>query len=81
MATKIVSLFETSILVVSICLISIAAHLPTARNASADFISLSGAENAENIAEIYILEDRVRLQLEVFVRNLEIFGPLVPERM
>jgi hypothetical protein len=47
----------------------------------ADYISLSGAENAENIAEIYILEDRVRLDLEVFVRHLDIFRPLVPEEM
>jgi hypothetical protein len=47
----------------------------------ADYISYSGAENAENIAEIYVLEDRVRLNLEVFVRHLDVFQPLVPEEM
>jgi hypothetical protein len=62
-------------------LIGFAASLANPGGALADFISLSGAENAENVAEIYILEDRVRLQLEVFVRHLDIFRPLVPETM
>ncbi len=45
----------------------------------ADWINLSGAENARNIAEIYVETDRVRIQLEVFVEDLVIFGELIPE--
>jgi hypothetical protein len=45
----------------------------------ADWINLSGAENARNIAEIYITEDRVRIQLEVYVGDLETFEPLIPD--
>jgi len=51
--------------------------LPSA--ASADWINLSGAENARNIAEIYVDTDRVRIQLEVFVDDLMIFEELIPE--
>jgi hypothetical protein len=47
--------------------------------ASADWINLSGAENARNIAEIYVETDRVRIQLEVFVDDLMIFEELIPE--
>ena len=45
----------------------------------ADWINLSGAENSRNIAEIIIEEDRVRIQLEVFVDDLMLFEELVPE--
>ena len=44
----------------------------------ADWINLSGAENAPNIAEITIEKDRVRIQLEVFVDDLIIFEELIP---
>ena len=44
----------------------------------ADWINLTGAETASNIAEIYILEDRVRLVLEVYIGDLEVFEGLVP---
>ncbi len=81
MAANISSLLRKILLVASVFPFSIAVYLANTSDASADFISLSGAENAENIAEIHILEDRVRLQLEVFVRHLEVFGPLVPETM
>ena len=47
--------------------------------ASADWINLSGAENARNIAEIYVDTDRVRIQLEVFVDDMMIFEELIPE--
>lgn len=46
---------------------------------SADWVNLSGAENSRNIAEITIEEDRVRIQLEVFVEDLMIFEELIPE--
>lgn len=45
----------------------------------ADWINLNGAENARNIAEIYIEKDHVTIKLEVFVRDLLIFGELVPD--
>ncbi len=45
----------------------------------ADWINLTGAETAPNIAEIYILDDRVRLVLEIYVGDLKIFEELVPD--
>lgn len=47
--------------------------------ASADWINLSGAENSRNIAEIYIEEDQVRINLEVFVEDLMLFDELIPD--
>lgn len=48
--------------------------------AAADWINLSGAENASNIAEIYIHSDHVQLDLEVFVDDLLVFDDLIPEK-
>ena len=59
------------------CLFTILILLPSASHA--DWINLSGAENARNIAEIYVETDRVRIQLEVFVDDLMIFEELIPE--
>jgi len=53
-----------------------ALFLPTI--AGADWINLSGAENSPNIAEIYVEKDRVRIQIEVFVEDLDIFEELIP---
>ncbi|MEN8800878.1 MAG: hypothetical protein ABF297_02780, partial [Thiogranum sp.] len=47
--------------------------------ARADWINLTGAETAANIAEIYVLDDHVRLVLEVYVGDLEFFDALVPD--
>jgi hypothetical protein len=47
--------------------------------AVADLINLSGAENAPNIAEIHINENSVRIELEVFVKDIPIFGDLIPD--
>jgi hypothetical protein len=47
--------------------------------AKADWINLTGAETAPNIAEIYVLEDHVRIQLEVYVGDLEYFEELIPD--
>ena len=55
-----------------ICLLS-------AVSAKADWINLTGAENARNIAEIYIEKDHVKIQLEVFIEDLIIFDELIPE--
>ena len=41
------------------CLFTILVLLPSA--SQADWINLSGAENARNIAEIYVETDRVRI--------------------
>jgi hypothetical protein len=46
---------------------------------SADWINLTGAETAPNVAEIYVLDDRVRLVLEVYVGDLDNFADLVPD--
>jgi hypothetical protein len=47
--------------------------------AKADWVNFSGAENALNIAEININDDHVKLILEIYVRNLEVFEALVPD--
>ena len=45
----------------------------------ADWINLTGAETAPNIAEIYVLDDRVKLVLEVYIGDLEAFEELIPD--
>jgi hypothetical protein len=47
--------------------------------ARADWLNLTGAETAPNIAEITVLENRVRLVLEVYVGDLDAFKSLVPD--
>ena len=49
------------------------AALLSPMEARADWINLTGAETAPNIAEIYVLDDRVKLVLEVYVGDLEKF--------
>lgn len=57
--------------ILSVGLLSSATH--------ADWINLTGAETAPNIAEIYVLDDHVKILLEVYVRELEIFEELIPD--
>ena len=45
----------------------------------ADWINLTGAETSPNIAEIYVMDDHVRVVLEVYVDNLDVFEDLVPD--
>jgi hypothetical protein len=45
----------------------------------ADWINLSGAQSAPNIAEIHIEEDQIRLILEIYVQNIEDFIDLIPD--
>ena len=45
----------------------------------ADWINLTGAETSPNIAEIYILDDHVKLALEVYIGDLTTFHHLVPD--
>jgi len=45
----------------------------------ADWMNLTGAETSENIVEIYILDDHVKVKLEVYAGDLEKFEELVPD--
>ena len=45
----------------------------------ADWMNLTGAETAPNIAEIYVLDDHVKVKLEVYVGDLEKFEELLPD--
>ena len=47
----------------------------------ADWINLTGAETAPNIAEIRVLEDRVNVRLEVYIGDLERFADLIPDKL
>ena len=47
--------------------------------AQADWINLTGAETAPNIAEIYVLDDHVKVVLEIFIGDLATFDELVPD--
>jgi len=47
--------------------------------AVADWINLSGAQNAPNIAEIHIQDEGVRVTLEIFVNDVITFDALIPE--
>ena len=52
--------------------------LGLAFQASADWINLSGSEAAPNIAEIHVMDDHIRLVLEVYVGDLKLFEDLLP---
>ena len=47
--------------------------------AKSDWINLSGAESAPNIAEIYINDDHVKIELEIFVNDVVTFDRLIPD--
>jgi len=47
--------------------------------ANADWINLSGADSAPNIAEIHINDDHVRIELEIFVNDMVTFDRLIPD--
>jgi hypothetical protein len=53
--------------------------LMTMSSAEADWINISGAQNATNIAEIYINDDHVKVELEIFVNDLVTFDRLIPD--
>jgi hypothetical protein len=46
--------------------------------ARADWINLTGAETAPNIAEITVFDDRVEVALEAYVGDLKTFEALIP---
>jgi len=45
----------------------------------ADWMNLTGAEIAQNIVEIYVLDDHVRVKLEVYIGDLDKFEELIPD--
>ena len=45
----------------------------------ADWINLTGAETAPNIAEITVYDDRVEVALEIYVGDLKTFEALIPD--
>jgi len=49
-----------------------------ASSTRADWINFTGAQSAPNIAEIYIEEDRIRLVLEIYVKDIATFIDLIP---
>ena len=51
----------------------------TAPVSRADWINLTGAGTAPNIAEIYVLDDHVRVKLEVYIGDLDKFEELLPD--
>jgi hypothetical protein len=55
------------------------AGLLIAAAARADWINLTGAETAPNIAEITVFDDRVEVALEVYVGDLKSFEALIPD--
>ena len=57
----------------------VASTLAFASPTRADWINLTGAQSAPNIAEIYIEEDRIRLVLEIYVKDIASFIDLIPE--
>ena len=52
-------------------------NFPTSANG--DWINLTGAQSAPNIAEIYIEDDHVRLVLEIYIGDLDKFVELLPD--
>jgi hypothetical protein len=58
----------------------VAFTLMTTSFARADWINLSGAQNAPNNAEIHINDDHVRIELEIFVNDMVTFDRLIPDK-
>ncbi len=48
-------------------------------SARADWINLSGADNAPTIAEIYIQDDHIKLALEIYIGDWIAFEALMPD--
>jgi len=65
--------FDFSTLVLFLCLLYFSVQ------ARADWINLSGAATAPNIAEIYIFDNHVKVQLEIYPDDLGTFMDLIPD--
>ena len=68
-------MIKSTCCIISFCLFCFIFRTP----ANADWINLSGAENAPNIAEIYINDDHVKVDLEIFVNDIVAFDRLIPD--
>lgn len=66
-------------LLIQTCLL-VASLLAATATTRADWMNLTGAETAQNIAEVYVLEDHVRVVLEVYLSDLAHFEALVPDQ-
>ena len=47
--------------------------------ARADWMNLSGAETAPNIVEFVVEDNHVKVNLEIYIGDLETFGDLIPD--
>ena len=47
--------------------------------ANSDWMNLTGSESAPTIAEIYILEDHIKVVLEVYIGDLMVFQNLLSD--
>jgi hypothetical protein len=65
------SILAGAVLLLAVFLLPLESH--------ADWINLTGAETAPNIAEITVLDDRVKLVLEIYMGDLETFEELIPD--
>ncbi len=63
----------------SLIAILIFAFLVGGPRAKADFVNLSGAQSLPNIIEIYVLDDRVRVVLEIYIEDMVVFHDLFPD--
>jgi len=63
--------FRALVLLLSLLLLAVQAR--------ADWLNLTGAETAPNIAEIYIFDDHVKVQLEIYPDDLQTFKDLIPD--
>jgi len=50
-------------------------------SALANWINLTGAQSAPDIAEIHVEDDNVRLVLEIYVGDLDKFVDILPEEL
>ncbi len=64
---------------VQVLVIVLLAAVGAPSRVQADWMNLTGAETAPNIAEITIEDDRVKLLLEVYIGDLETFHDLIPD--
>lgn len=62
-----------------LCSLALLIGLAWVTPAKADWINLTGAETSPNIAEVYILDDHVKLVLEIYVGDLQEFPQLIPD--
>ena len=62
--------FRVRLILIILYWLGIALTLGGASGLQADWINLTGAETAPNIAEIYVLDDHVKVVLEVYIGYL-----------